>query len=224
MLASLTEHSMEVRGNRVALLNSLKSSHGLNWMPSKVLNEGLFRCLLSQPSTLHKRQKDEDFDVDKSVNGSFKNDEAQRTGSALKPRQDLSIVKSRTHKYSDMSISKLRYYDKYVDLKMGKVGHPMYVDFHDMLLQCAHAVGLNDINSAKAVACKVKQQTSACGSAAERLAHYFVKALYARFAGIGWSLYTAFESTSPLAHTDHESQIEDLIKLPAYPSISSFSK
>ncbi|MCO5593596.1 hypothetical protein L7F22_047611 [Adiantum nelumboides] len=75
-------------------------------------------------------------------------------------------------------------------MKMGKVGLPMYVDFHDMLLQCAHAVGLNDINSAKAIACKVKQQTSASGSAAERLAHYFVKALYARFAGTGWSLYT----------------------------------
>ncbi|MCO5604233.1 hypothetical protein L7F22_058396 [Adiantum nelumboides] len=88
-----------------------------------------------------------------------------------------------------MSISKLRFYDEYVDMKMGKVGLPMYVDFHDMLLQCAYAVGLNDINSAKAVACKVKQQTSAWGSAAERLAHYFVKALYARFAGTGWSLY-----------------------------------
>ncbi|MCO5554754.1 hypothetical protein L7F22_008288 [Adiantum nelumboides] len=124
-------------------------------------------------------------------NGSFKHDEAQRSGSALKPRKDLSIGKSRTHKFSDMSISsKLRYDDEYVDMNNGKVGLPMYVDFHDMLLQCARAVGLNDINSAKAVACKVKQQTSACGSAAERLAHYFVKALYARFAGIGWSLYT----------------------------------
>ncbi|MCO5575499.1 hypothetical protein L7F22_029300 [Adiantum nelumboides] len=196
MLASLTEHSTKVQGNRVALLNSLKSSHSLDWMPSKVLNEGLFRRLLSQPSTLHKRQKDEVFDVDKSVNGSFKHDEAQRTGSALKPRKDLSIGKSRTHKYSDMSISKLRYYDEYVDIKMGKVGLPMYVDFHDMLLQCAHAVGLNDINSAKAVACKVKQQTSACGSSAERLAHCFVKALYARFAGID----VAHGKVSLLAH------------------------
>ncbi|MCO5593595.1 hypothetical protein L7F22_047610 [Adiantum nelumboides] len=133
-------------------------------------------------------KKDEFSDVDKSVNGSFKHHEAQRTGSALKPRQDLSIGKSRTHKYSNMSISKLRFYDEYVDMKIGKVGLPMYVDFHDMLLQCAYAVGLNDINSAKAVACKVKQQTSACGSAAERLAHYFVKALYARFVGTGWSL------------------------------------
>ncbi|MCO5550512.1 hypothetical protein L7F22_003999 [Adiantum nelumboides] len=190
ILASLREHSTEVQSNRVALLNSLKSSHSLDWIPSKGLDVGLFRRLLSQPSTLHKRQKDEVFDGDKSVNGSFKHHEAQRTGSALKPRQDLSMRKSRTHKYSDMSISKLRFYDEYVDMKMGKVGLPMYVDFHDMLLQCAYAVGLNDINSAKAVACKVKQQTSACGSAAERLAHYFVKALYARFAGTGWSLYT----------------------------------
>ncbi|MCO5568620.1 hypothetical protein L7F22_022319 [Adiantum nelumboides] len=201
MLASLTEHSTEVQGNRVAVLNSLKSSHSLDWMPSKVLDVGLFRRLLSQPSTLHKRQKDEVSDVDKSVNGSFKHHEAQRTGSALKPRQDLSISKSRTHKYSVMSFSKLRFYDEYVDMKMGKVGLPMYVDFHDMLLQCAYAVGLNDINSAKAVACKVKQQTSACGSAAERLAHYFVKALYARFAGTGWSLYTGHLNQPRLSYT-----------------------
>ncbi|MCO5614721.1 hypothetical protein L7F22_069005 [Adiantum nelumboides] len=158
--------------------------------PSKVLDAGLFRHLLSQPSTLHKRQNDEVFDVDKSINDSFKHDEAQRTGSAMKPRHDLSIDKSRTHKSSDMNINKLRFYVEYVDMKMGKVGLPMYVDFHDMLLQCAYAVGLNGINSATAVACKVKQQTSACGSAAERLAHYFVKAFYAQFAGTGWSLYT----------------------------------
>ncbi|MCO5614725.1 hypothetical protein L7F22_069009 [Adiantum nelumboides] len=190
VLGNLTECSAELLGNRVALFNSLRSFHSLDWMPSKVLNVGLFRHLLSQPFILHGRDKVDTFDTDKGGNGNFKHEQAQRTGSTLKPRKDLCIGKPRLHKCTEMSKSKPRYYDEYVDMRMGKVRLPVYVDFHDMLLQCAYAVGLNDTNSAKAVACKVEQQTSAHGSAAERLAHYFVKALYARFAGSGWSLYT----------------------------------
>ncbi|MCO5614724.1 hypothetical protein L7F22_069008 [Adiantum nelumboides] len=190
ILANLTECSSELLGNRVALLNSLKSFHSLDWMPSKVLDVGLFRRLLSQPFISHERDKIDTFDADKGGNGSFKHDQAQRTGSPLKPRKDLCVGKPRFHKCTDMSKSKLTYYDEYVDMRMGKLRLPVYVDLHDMLLQCAYAVGLNDTNSAKAVACKVKQQTSAQGSAVERLAHHFVKALYARFAGTGWSLYT----------------------------------
>ncbi|KAI5062239.1 hypothetical protein GOP47_0022778 [Adiantum capillus-veneris] len=184
ILESLPKCSTElVQGNRVVLLNSLKSSRS---MPSKVLDVGLFRYLLSPPSILHKRERDEVSDVEKPVNG---NDEAQRIGSALKPRKNLIIGKPRFHKYADMSISKLRYYDEFGDMKIGKPGLPMYIELYDMLLQCGYAVGVNDTNAAKAVAWKVMQQTSPYGSAAERLAYYFVKALYARFAGTGWSLY-----------------------------------
>ncbi|MCO5614718.1 hypothetical protein L7F22_069002 [Adiantum nelumboides] len=192
ILANLTAEcsAEEVFGNRVALLNSLKSFHSLDWMPSKVLDVGLFRRLLSQPFILHERDKVDTFDGDKGGNGSFKHEQAQRTGNLLKPRKDLCVGKPRIKKCTDMSKSKLRYFDEYVDVRMGKVRLPVYVDLHDMLLQSAYAVGLNDTNSAKAVACKVEQQTSAHGNAAERLAHYFVKALYARFAGTGWSLYT----------------------------------
>ncbi|KAI5056776.1 hypothetical protein GOP47_0028594 [Adiantum capillus-veneris] len=151
-LESLTKCSTELVGkgvgNRVLLLNSLMSSHSLNCMPSKVLDVELFRCLLSRLSILHERERDKVSDADKNVNDSIKHDEAQRIGSALKPRKDLTISKPRFHKF-----------------------------------------GLNDTNAAKAVAWKVKQQTSPDGNGEERLAHYFVKALYARFAGTGWSLY-----------------------------------
>ncbi|KAI5062240.1 hypothetical protein GOP47_0022779 [Adiantum capillus-veneris] len=123
------------------------------------------------------------------VNGGTKHDEAQKIGSALKPRKDFSIGKPRFHKYADGTISKLRYYDEYIDMKICKGRLPMYFELHDMLVQCASVVCLNDTNTAKAIAWKVKQLTSPYGSAAERLAHYFVKALYARFAGTGWSLY-----------------------------------
>ncbi|MCO5588887.1 hypothetical protein L7F22_042848 [Adiantum nelumboides] len=190
ILTSLTKCLPEVPRNRVLLLNSLKSSQSINCMPSKVLDVGLFRYLQSRPSTLIKGEKDEDSDVEKNVIESSKHDEAQKAGSVLKPRKDLRIGKPRLHKYTDMSSNKRSYYDECAGVKIGKAGFPMHIDLNDMLLQCAYAVGLNDTTAAKAVACKVKQQTSPYGSAAERLAHYFVKALYARFAGTGWSLYT----------------------------------
>ncbi|MCO5550480.1 hypothetical protein L7F22_003967 [Adiantum nelumboides] len=189
ILTSLTKCSPELPGNRVLFLNSLKSSQSINCMPSKVLDVGLFRYVQNRPSTLIDREKDEDSDVEKNVIESSKHEEAQKAGSVLNPRKDLSIGKPRRHKYTDMSSNKRSYYDEYAGLKIG-AGFPMHIDLNDMLLQCAYAVGLNDTTAAKAVACKVKQQTSPYGSAAERLAHYFVKALYARFAGTGWSLYT----------------------------------
>ncbi|MCO5559052.1 hypothetical protein L7F22_012644 [Adiantum nelumboides] len=177
-----TELVVKGVGNRNLLLNSLQSSHSRNCMPSKALDVGFFRWLLSRPSILHGRERDEVSDVDKDVPGS---DEAQRIGSPLKRPKDVSISKRRFDMYADT-----RYYQEYVDMTIGKAGLPMYMDFHDMLLQSAYAVSLNDTNAAKAIACKVKQQTSPLGSAVERLAHNFVKALYARFAGTGWSLYT----------------------------------
>eukprot|EP00249_Psilotum_nudum_P032056 c47192_g1_i1 orf=130-2094(+) len=74
-------------------------------------------------------------------------------------------------------------------MRAGKEGEKEFLNLNDLLLQSAQAVGVNDVKRAVQILTKVKQYSSPYGNGAERLAHYFVEALEARFSGIGWPLY-----------------------------------
>ncbi|MCO5547873.1 hypothetical protein L7F22_001325 [Adiantum nelumboides] len=71
------------------------------------------------------------------------------------------------------------------------------VDLNDLLLQCAQAVGLNNLKRAVEILKKVKQYASPYGSGAERLAYYFAEAMKARFSGTGWPLYKGLLGRHP---------------------------
>lgn len=65
------------------------------------------------------------------------------------------------------------------------------VDFAGLLNLCAQAVGGEDFRTVNELLGRIRRHCSPHGGAAERLSHYFAKALDARLAGTGAALYTA---------------------------------
>ncbi|KAI5083863.1 hypothetical protein GOP47_0000032 [Adiantum capillus-veneris] len=61
----------------------------------------------------------------------------------------------------------------------------LYEDIHDMMIECAHQLGCGDNTNSAVVGLlgKVREFASPNGSAAERVAYYFAKALDARLSG-----------------------------------------
>ncbi|MCO5569149.1 hypothetical protein L7F22_022857 [Adiantum nelumboides] len=179
-LASFPTSSTTPEANRVVLWNSSTTSQSLHHMPaSKVLDIPAFRSLLSVPPAPCEEENAEASVVDKHLHG-VDRDEIKT------PTDGVKTVK-RLGKFD--SIRKLRVKDEVLDMSLHNAGLPANIRLQDMLLQCAHSIGMNHVGSAMAVAHRVKQQTSPYGNPAERLAYYFVKALHARFEGTGWSLY-----------------------------------
>ncbi|MCO5569150.1 hypothetical protein L7F22_022858 [Adiantum nelumboides] len=173
-LASLPRSSTTPVANHVVFWNTLTTSQSPHRMPaSKVLDIAAFRSLLSIPPAPCEEGNAEASVVDKHLHD-------VRTPTV----KDLSFSKPRRCKFD--GIVK----DEVLDMGLHNAGLPANIYLQDMLLQCAHSIGMNHIGSAMAVVHRVKQQTSPYGNAAERLAYYFVKALHARFEGTGWSLYT----------------------------------
>ncbi|KAI5062705.1 hypothetical protein GOP47_0023244 [Adiantum capillus-veneris] len=98
---------------------------------------------------------------------------ADKTGKGLKPRREKSMPRKK-------SGGKAR---------SGREGEQELVDINDLLVQCAQAVGVNNIKRAMEILNKVKKHCSPYGNGAERLAYYFAEAMDARFSGTGWPLY-----------------------------------
>ncbi|KAI5067939.1 hypothetical protein GOP47_0016284 [Adiantum capillus-veneris] len=105
----------------------------------------------------------------------------EKTGQVLKPRKEGSL----SHKKGGARVKSSRDTDREC------------VDLNDLLLQCAQAVGLNNLKRAVEILKKVKQHANRHGNGAERHAYYFAEAMEARFSGTGWPLYKGLLGRHP---------------------------
>ncbi|GAA0140029.1 hypothetical protein LIER_01457 [Lithospermum erythrorhizon] len=65
------------------------------------------------------------------------------------------------------------------------------VDLRELLTKCAQAVTISDGKTTGEILKQIRQHSSACGDATERLAHYFADALEARINSTGAAIYSA---------------------------------
>ncbi|MCO5593555.1 hypothetical protein L7F22_047569 [Adiantum nelumboides] len=80
-----------------------------------------------------------------------------------------------------------------------KSGKAEPVDLRSLLVECAQAVGANNVRKANEIVLELRKHASLHGSAAQRLAHYFTEGLVARLAGTGAQQYTAMSNNRPSA-------------------------
>lgn len=83
--------------------------------------------------------------------------------------------------------------------KAKRNGKPEPVDLRSLLVDCAQAVGANNLRKANEIVQELRQHVSPHGSASQRVAHYFTEGLVARLAGTGAQLYTAMSNNRPSA-------------------------
>ncbi|KAI5082510.1 hypothetical protein GOP47_0002253 [Adiantum capillus-veneris] len=80
-----------------------------------------------------------------------------------------------------------------------KSGKAEPVDLRSLLVECAQAVGANNLKKANEIVQELRKHATPHGSAAQRLAHYFTEGLVARLAGTGAQQFTAMSNNRPSA-------------------------
>lgn len=109
-----------------------------------------------------------------------------------------------TERLGDISVYECPYLENErtitrVDYTDGRSGIESLAELYPLLMQCAQAVGADDVRGAHQLINQLRSKVSPIGDGGERMGYYIVEALVARLSGTGAQLYTALTSNRPSA-------------------------